>query len=92
MECYTQKIHAPTLSSLKTTFRELESSKHKIANLHFLICQSKSYIKEILQALRFIKVSAYIFHQVYLLKTLPFYLPSNYEIYFLKTEQVYTKR
>lgn len=75
MECYTEKNHAPTLSSLKTTFRELASFKHKIANLHFLTCQSKSYIKEILQAVEFIKVSGYIFCQVYLLKTLPLYLP-----------------
>lgn len=72
---HTEKKKPSTFSSLKTTFWELASLKHTIANLHSLTCKNKSYIKEILQAFRFIKISEYIFCQVYLLKTLPLYLP-----------------
>lgn len=75
MVCYTQKKNPSTISILKTTFWELASLKHKIANLYFLTCENKTYIKDILQAFRFIKISGYIFCQMYLFKTLPFYLP-----------------
>lgn len=55
-----KKNKKPTCSqpfSLKTTLLELAGFKHKIASSHFLTCQRESYIKGILQALRFIRVS-----------------------------------